>query len=272
MLVVTLVCLVALAALTVVHLRTRTEVQELADHARHVTDERDEARIEAREASDDAAAARREREEALERVQRARRDAAEVANRLRDESAARADADAAVSAVTAERDDLRTEIERLRAEVRAAEEALAAAPSTADGDALGAGVLWELAVGRVERTWRTSIALAPDETSPLAGADDVLRAAVEVLVDAAREEAGADIELEWSGSGTAVPPHRALLALEVLEAIVATVAKVATRTELGVSVASDAVAIDVVTDDGAGGPLSLEVPAALASGPGRYVL
>ena len=271
MLVVTLVCLVALAALTVVHLRTRSQVEALADVVRDLTGQRDEARIEAGASADDAAAARRDRDDALERVQRARRDAAEVANRLRAESAARADAERAAATATEEGDAVRAEVDQLRADLRSAEEAIAAAPAPGD-DGAATAVLWELALGRVERTWRTSVALGADDPSPLDGGDDALRTAVEVLVDAAREEAGADIEIEWSGSGAVLPTQRALLALEVVEAVVATVAKVATRTELRIAVAPDGVEIDVVTDDGAGGPLRLEVPVALGAGPGRFVI
>ena len=270
MLVATVVCFAALMVVTGILLRTRVQVQELSDRLRNVTDERDEARAGVAEATATAAAARRERDDALERVQRARRDAAEVAGRLRDETTARSTAEAAAQDAGQETERLRTEVEALTAELRAAEAELAAAPTGDEADDLV--VLWELAIGRVERTWRTSIALHAEERSPLERSDDSLRVAVEVLVDAAREEAGADIELAWSGTTADVPARRAVVVLEVVEAIVATVAKVATRTQLAISATGATVEIEVVTDDGAGGPLRLDIPAQLEAAPGRYVL
>ena len=269
MLVVTAACLVAIVVLVVALVRLRARLDHLAEHARELSDDREEALSDAAVARGEADELRRGRDEALERVQRARRDAAEVANRLQEERSARAAAEAAVEELSAERDERRREVAALRDELAAS---VPASSADALDDGAGAEVLWELALGRVARTWRTSIALLPDEPSPLDGAPDALRAAVEVLVDAAREEAGADIELLWSGDASGIGAPRAVLALSVVEAIVETVAKVVAPTQLHVSVTSDGVEIGVTTDARPGGAVPLEVPAVLSAGPGRFLV
>jgi hypothetical protein len=269
MLVVTAVCLVVVVALAVVLVRTRAQVDRLAELARELTDDREDAVADARRAREEGDALRIERDDALERVQRARRDAAEVANRLQEERAARSEAEAAGATATAQCDELQREVAALR------DELAVSVPSAAAGSeeqAADAEVLWELALARVSRTWRTSIALLPDEPSPIEGAPDTLRAAVEVLVDAAREEAGADIDLEWSGDSSTIGAHRAVLALSVIEAIIETVAKVVAPTHLHVTVTPRGVELAVTTDEASGSAVPLELPAALATGPGRFLV
>ena len=268
MLVVTVACLLAVVALVVALVRTRAQIDRLAELTRALTDDCDEALAEVRRARDEGDVLCVERDDALERVQRARRDAAEVANRLQEERTARAQAEEVGTAAGAERDELQREVVALR------EELAASAPPAPSGQGEGtdAEVLWELALARVARTWRTSIALLPDEPSPIGGAADTLRAAVEVLVDAARQEAGADIDLEWSGDSSGIGPQRAVLALSVVEAIIETVAKVVAPTRLHVAVTPDGVEIAVSTDEPSGERVPLELPAVLAAGPGRFLV
>lgn len=91
-------------------------------------------------------------------------------------------------------DDARVaaEEERDRAMADSAEAASLAARLVDDGSADPAA-LWALERRRSERTWRHSVGV-PGARSPLTGAD-VLVAALQVEVDAAREDTGAVVEL-----------------------------------------------------------------------------
>lgn len=84
------------------------------------------------------------------------------------------------------------EAERDRAVAESAEAAALAARLVDDGSADPAA-LWALERRRSERTWRHSVGV-PGAPSPLAGSD-LLRAALQIEVDAAREDAGAVVEL-----------------------------------------------------------------------------
>lgn len=84
------------------------------------------------------------------------------------------------------------EAERDRAVAESAEAAALAARLVDDGSADPAA-LWALERRRSERTWRHSVGV-PGARSPLTGAD-VLVAALQVEVDAAREDTGAVVEL-----------------------------------------------------------------------------
>lgn len=57
-------------------------------------------------------------------------------------------------------------------------------------------VVWALEQARSERTWRLSLALGPDLDSVFVNAASPLREALQVEVDAAREEVGAVVELD----------------------------------------------------------------------------
>jgi len=58
-------------------------------------------------------------------------------------------------------------------------------------------LLLALELARSERRWRHSVATGPDQPSPFVGAADPVRVAVEVEVQALREESGALLELRW---------------------------------------------------------------------------
>jgi hypothetical protein len=268
MIVVAAVTAAVAVLLLVLLLRERARTSELLDELAGMTAARGVASAAAAEAEERARLADQARDDALERVQRSRRDAAEVAARLTEETAARAEAEAAVERSAGERARVEAELATRTAELEAVRAELASRPVGA-GDQ-GAEVLWDLALGRIERLWRTSIALLPEDPSPLEGSEDPLRSATEVVVDAAREEAGADIELVWTGSGREVPIDRATVALAVVESVVETVAKSTLRTTLRVGVAAGEVEIavesegDVPLDDACG------VPTALSTGVGRY--
>ena len=256
-------CLVIAVVAAVAARRMQRRAEELARQldGAHAT----VSRLELETAENEArtAVAHRERDDALERAQRARRDAAEVANRLSEEAAARTAAQSDLEAASAARDELERTVRSLTAELDAARTA-----PPPDGDADGAEVLWALTLDRIERTWQTSIALHAEEPSPLATADDLFRTAVGIVVDAAREEAGADIDVEWSGDPTPVPAHRAVVALATVEAIVASLAKSAGQTIVRIDTEGRGIAI-VVESDGDTVPVPA-LPDAVAVADGRY--
>lgn len=245
MVVVVIVCLLAVIGLAVALWRFQQHIDALTAERDELLAALDEADNEVTDALTATAAAERQRDEALERVQRARRDASEVAGRLTQETNAREAAERRVSELLAEVGELR---------------------ESAGGEAL-AERLWALALADLERTWRMSVAGGPDEVSPLAGADDQLRAAVEIVVDAAREDAGAAVELVWRVTGE-VPVADALLVLATVRELVASVAKTASAATLGVDGTSGAVdvRIDALGDDDA--PLTIDLAGAVE--PGRY--
>lgn len=245
MLVVVFLCVVLLIALTIVHFRLSARVDALHGVAAELTDERDAVTARADATAAELDAARLERDEALERVNRARRDAADVANRLRDESAAK--------------DALAGEL----ADARDALDAAAAAQSTSP-----AAVLWDLAVRESEHRWRVSVAVDPSTGSPLDGATDRFRAAVEVEVDAAREESGAALDLVWKGE---TPPdaERAVVALALVRDVIATHGTAAATTTITIDSQDDAVEVSIDAVGADGTPVDVSIPDAIEVEPGR---
>lgn len=251
MVVVAAVLLVVAVASGVVLARTRAQVRELTGALEAARRTAAEAQAAARLADADRATARRERDDALEREKRARREAADVARRLQAEHAARAAAEEAAARWEA---DL--------AEARA----VAARPEH------DAGELWALALAGVRRTWEVSVAPSPGMPSPLDGADDQLRAAIEIEVDAAREEAGAAIDLEWSGE-TTHPAAVSVRALSIAQELVARLAKASEAAVLRVTSDDGGVVIEVEGHDADGrSVVPVDVAAEHQAAPGRYVL
>lgn len=245
-----------------------------------------QARAEASAADERTDRAAQERDDALERVNRARRDAAEVANRLRDETSAREAAEQSQRDLAAELDAARVELDAARAELGSIRAELEAheCPAPAIGDltapdrepsatrdpveALDADVLWALALAQVEQTWRVSLAVGPAEDSPLRSGEDLFRRAIEIEVEAAREEAGADVELRWEGAGAEVPSRQAVLAWALVRDVITRYATVAAHTELTLRVDEDAVELRVEATDDDGRPTPVRLPAPLEVGPG----
>lgn len=231
MIVLVVVSVVVVIVLVVVNLRLRSESDRLRVLAADNAAARDQARAEFVASATRADAAEQARDAALERAARARRDAAEVARRLQEETAARAEAEARA-------DDAR----------RAADATIAAQQAAAERAASGGGddaaFLWAVALRQVERQWQVSVATVPGEPSPFDGADDPLRVAAEIVVDAAREEAGVPVDLTWDG-GPPVEPPAALVALAVVQEVVAAVAKDAESADVAVHVDDDTVSIEL---------------------------
>lgn len=248
MLAVAIILLVVAVGLGVQLVRTNTRLRAVTDELGEANRARDSADAARRVAEGHTADARRERDDALERASRARRDAADVAKRMKQEASARA----------------------------AAEVALADAEAAASGSDEQAAELWSLAVAAVQRTWEISVSPSPGVPSPLDDADDGLRAAVGIEVDAAREEMGAAIELEWSGSAVA-PPALAVRALALVQELIGRVAKATDGAVLHVTSALGRVTVEVSgTDiDGAAVPvdaLLADVAPDHQVAPGRFEL
>lgn len=229
MLAVAIVSLLVAVALAVLLVRTRARLAALAAELDDATQARQAAESARRTAEADAVAAATARDEALERANRARRDAADVARRMKQEADA-----------------------RLAAETSLAEAEAAAS----DGDQQAAE-LWSLALASVRRTWEVSVAPSPGVSSPLDGSDDELRDAVAIVVDAAREEAGAAIELVWSGTAV-TSPALAVRALALAQELVGRLAKATEAAVLEVAVTSSSVAVEVTGTDVEGRPVPVE--------------
>jgi hypothetical protein len=243
-----LVLFVVAVGLAVLLVRTNGRVLALTEQLGEADRAREEAEVARRAAEALAAEADQARDDALERANRARRDAADVAKRLKQES------------------DART----------AAEGALAEAEAAASGGDEQAAELWDLALGAVRRTWEVSVAPSPGLTSPLDGTEDELQAAIGIEVDAAREEAGAAIELAWSGSAVA-PPALAVRALALAQEVIGRLAKATESVVLAVTTAPGRVTLEVTGTDADGAPAPVD---ALLAGvapehqvaPGRFEL
>ena len=229
-------------------LAATAEARDAAERARAEADERARA-AEARSTESDARAAA-----AVER--------AVASEAERDE--ARHDADAAAaSRVAAE--------ERLAAfEARAAEAAAAQAAAPAIPGELDAQVLWALEKSRSERTWRHSVAVGSGG-SPFAESSDPLREALQIELDAAREEVGAVVDLDADLPGQ-VSAAGAVLALRAAQELLAAVVRRSESTVLRVRADGADLVIDVDSVDEDGnrvepGPLQTPPSPALETSP-----
>lgn len=250
MLVVAIVLLVVAVGLVVQLVRTNARLDAVTAELGDAVLARGAADAARRSAEAATEAARKERDDALERASRARRDAADVAKRMKQEADGRAAAETALA----------------EAEAKAA----------ASGGDEQAAELWDLALAGVRRTWEMSVAPSPDLPSPLDGSDDELRDAVAIEVDAAREEAGAAIELEWAGEPVTTP-HVAVRALALAQELVGRLAKATDAAVLRIDSAPAAATIEVTVRDLHGASVPLDgllagIAAEHQVAPGRFEL
>lgn len=229
MLAVALLLLVVAVALAVQLARTSARLRALSEDLGEARQARAAADAARRTADAATEAARKERDDALERANRARRDAADVARRMKEEADARARAEAS----------------------------LAQAEAAASGGDHQAAELWALALASARRTWEVSVAPSPGLPSPLEDSDDELRAAVAIEVDAAREEAGAAIDLEWTGDAVASPAV-SVRTLALAREVIGRLAKATDAAVLRVEVEGDAVTLEVTGTDAEGAPAQVE--------------
>jgi len=174
----------------------------------------------------------------------------------RDAAAARAaEAEAARDSATAAAEEARAAAEAAAVKTTEAESARQEAEARAASGGVDPQVLWMLEQARSERTWRQSVAIG--EGSYLDGADDPLLAALQVELDAAREDVGAIVELDAELPG-AVTPAGSVLVLRAAQELLARAMKTAEETTLRVHADGDDVVVTVVATDEAGEPVTLE--------------
>jgi hypothetical protein len=176
---------------------------------------------------------------------------------------------AQLATTSADLEQTRTELataveERDHAQARA-DEAQARADQLAVRSGVDAELLWSFEQARSERTWRHSVALGPETPSVFLGAADPLREALQVELDAAREEVGAVVELEAElppGISTA----GSVLALRAAQELVARAVKVAEETTLQVRPDGHDLLVTVDARDEDGANVTIE-PLALPDSP-----
>ena len=201
-------------------------------------------------------------------------------SRLRSQRALTASANEALSGTTAERDAAAaerhaamvraTEAESARdtaaadaaearteaAEARAAvEQAEARAAEAAGRNGIDPQLLWSLEKARSERTWRQSVALG-EGGSFLDGADDPLREAIQVELDAAREDVGAVVELDAELPAT-VTPAGSMLVLRAAQELLAHTVKAAEEATLRIRTDGEDVLVTIDAADENGQSVAL---------------
>jgi hypothetical protein len=227
-------------------LESTTAARDAADRARADAEERATA-------ADARSADAEERAAAAD--SRAAEAQAQVAAAAAERDEARHEADAAAASRLAAEDRV-AELERRAAEAtaahataaEAAENAVTTAPA-ASGQ-LDAQLVWALEKARSERTWRQSVAVGPGG-SAFTEAADPLYEALQIELDAAREDVGAVVELD-AALPTSVTAAGAVLTLRAVQELLAGVVRRAESTTVrvraeGVDVL---VEIDSVDEDG----------------------
>jgi len=178
------------------------------------------------------------------------------------------------AAAELERAELATRVATLESEIMTATEAKVAADVRADalavaadaGDGVSVGqvaaspeALWRLELARSERLWRNSVAVVPDEPSPITTADDVLRAALDIELAAAREESGVEVELEIDLPQRLGAPE-ALAVLRSTQELLPVAVRAGHATTLWVAAAGQDIIVEVSSLDDDGTPIEVAVP------------
>lgn len=131
----------------------------------------------------------------------------------------------------------------------AAEASIAALrAASAESGGIDPDVLWILERARSERTWRFSVAPRPDSPSVFADASNPLLAAVQIELDAAREDVGAEVDLD------AELPDRltigaSVLALRATQELLADVVRRSEQTTVRMRVDGGDLVVDVDATD-----------------------
>jgi len=144
--------------------------------------------------------------------------------------------------------------------------ALDARGGNEDGGAVDAHLLWSLEQSRSERTWRHSVAVGPESTSVFVDAAEPLREALQVELDAAREEVGAVVELEADLPG-AITPAGCVLTLRAAQELLADVVRRAEETTLVVGADGSDLVVTIKATDEDGEPVAaptLDLPPSAA--------
>ncbi len=146
--------------------------------------------------------------------------------------------------------------ERAAAAEQRASEFAAARAATADGG-VDPHVLWTLEQARSERTWRQSVAPGPDAASVFDDASDPLLEALQVELDAAREDVGAIVELD-AELPTGVTIAGSVLVLRAAQELLAGVVRRAEVTTLQVRADGHDLLVSVRSVDEDGEPVATE--------------
>lgn len=128
------------------------------------------------------------------------------------------------------------------------------AADTVRWSGLDPDLAWELERARSERTWRFSVSPGPHVESTFAAADQPLVAALQIELDAAREEVGAVVDLDAS-LPAAVSPAVSVLTLRLAQELLADVVRRSESTVLHVHDDGNDVVIRVESVDEDGEPV-----------------
>ena len=118
-------------------------------------------------------------------------------------------------------------------------------------------VLWSLELRRSERTWRLSVAPSPEVPSELAEAQHPLVAALQIEVEAVREEVGTIVSLDAVIEGD-LTPAATVLTLRVVQELMATVVRRAEEAAVHVRLVDEDVVIVMEATDENGEAVPLE--------------
>lgn len=229
----------AVIALAIAWTRTRRSLETSVAVAEERSEQLELAREALREAEAEGAARSRERDDALARELRVKRDAAEVAKRLEAAARERDQLTTTQAELVAERDALAEECERLQTR-----------PTSDDAASMDGELVWALTLARIDRLWQVSVSSGIGAASPLIGSSSLLADALEILVAAAREEAGATVELTYTGDGE-VEGSTAATVVCLCEELVAAAIEGADETRAEIEVTDDDVIVSVsATRDG----------------------
>ena len=121
---------------------------------------------------------------------------------------------------------------------------------------LDADVVWSLEQARSERAWRLAMAPGPDAEPVFTGTGDPLLEALQVELDAAREEVGAIVELEAELSAE-LTAAASVLALRAAQELLAGVVRKAEETTLRVWIDGDDLVIAIRAVDEQGEPVEV---------------
>ena len=184
----------------------------------------------------------------------AERERAAAAEAARDEATARADT-AEARAAEADTRAAGAETQATEAAARFAD-AEARAAEAASRNGLDPDVVWLLERARSDRTWRQSVAIGATSSSVFDGTDHPLREALQVELDAAREDVGAIVDLHLDAPPD-VTAAGSVLVLRAAQELLAQAVKAAEQTTLHVVADGADVVVTVEATDEHGMPVTV---------------
>ena len=131
------------------------------------------------------------------------------------------------------------------------------AASAVGAESSSAASLWAMERARSERTWRYSVSLGPDSVSVFQSTDEPLLAALQVEVDAAREEVGTVVHLD-AVVPSGMSDEASLLTLRVAQEVLAPVVRQGEQATLHVRADGADILITVTLLDADEQPVTLD--------------